>query len=193
MSKEGTGNTLDLLRDEYKILQDKIDKIGAFRFTIRGWSVTAVIGGFLAGSGSKTLPVPLASISVGVALVFFFLFEKEQVVLSNRFMARTREVEELIKQCEGTAFAGPQISLSARRKRTRRIAWYDFYLPGIVRRTLLRRRKQISIWLEAHFVFYLVLGLLSFSPQWTPKIMSLIGIIGLLLISIGAAMRDKIV
>jgi len=31
------------LTDEYKILQDKIDKIGGFRFTIKGWSVTAVI------------------------------------------------------------------------------------------------------------------------------------------------------
>ncbi|MGB6942140.1 MAG: hypothetical protein WBE37_07090 [Bryobacteraceae bacterium] len=34
---------LDQLSSEYKILQDKIDKIGAFKFTIRGWSVTIVI------------------------------------------------------------------------------------------------------------------------------------------------------
>ena len=34
--------------DEYKILQDKIDKIGGFRFTIKGWSVTAVIAANIA-------------------------------------------------------------------------------------------------------------------------------------------------
>jgi hypothetical protein len=31
---------LDLLLREYAILQDKIDKIGEFRFTIKGWALT---------------------------------------------------------------------------------------------------------------------------------------------------------
>lgn len=40
------------LTDEYKLLQDKIDKIGGFRFTIKGWSVTAVIAASAAGSAA---------------------------------------------------------------------------------------------------------------------------------------------
>ena len=38
------------LADEYRIIQDKIDKIGAFRFTIKGWSVTVIIGAIAAGA-----------------------------------------------------------------------------------------------------------------------------------------------
>lgn len=43
------------LIDEYKILQDKIDKIGGFRFTIKGWSVTAVIAASAASTTAQRL------------------------------------------------------------------------------------------------------------------------------------------
>jgi hypothetical protein len=46
------------LTDEYKILQDKIDKIGSFRFTIKGWSVSAVLAAS-AAAGSATTSVDI--------------------------------------------------------------------------------------------------------------------------------------
>jgi len=59
------------LTDEYKILQDKIDKIGAFRFTIKGWSVTAVVAASAAGAASKSLSTVF---TLSVALVFMLIF-----------------------------------------------------------------------------------------------------------------------
>jgi hypothetical protein len=41
--RSGDEQFVNRLADEYKILQDKIDKIGAFRFTIKGWSITVII------------------------------------------------------------------------------------------------------------------------------------------------------
>jgi len=69
-------NFVDRLMDEYKILQDKIDKIGAFRFTIKGWSITVIIASIFAGSATKTVPRWLWAISL---IVFFdsFLFIRE--------------------------------------------------------------------------------------------------------------------
>ncbi len=162
--------SLDLLRDEYKILQDKIDKIGAFRFTIRGWSVTAVVGGFLAGSGIKSLPMPLISISVTITLLSFVRFEKQQVVLSNQYMARAREVEELIRTNQRTAFVGPLITQAGRQKRLHSIPWYDFYLSPSVRKSLLKFSKFRGIWKESKVGFYVALIVLSWCPQVWPKI-----------------------
>jgi hypothetical protein len=41
------------MNSEYGILQDKLDKIGGFRTTIRGWSVTLVIASIIAAGSSK--------------------------------------------------------------------------------------------------------------------------------------------
>lgn len=72
------------LLDEYKILQDKMDKIGGFRFTIKGWSVTAVIATSAAGAASKNLSTVIAlSFGLAVMLFFFFQFERDQVELSR--------------------------------------------------------------------------------------------------------------
>lgn len=30
------------IADEYKLLQDKMDKIGTFRFTIKGWAIAGI-------------------------------------------------------------------------------------------------------------------------------------------------------
>ncbi len=82
------------LFDEYKILQDKIDKIGGFRFTIKGWSVTALIAASAAGTAAKSFSIAL-TITVGLLLMlgFFFKFEVEQVRLSRTFGRRARKLE----------------------------------------------------------------------------------------------------
>ena len=89
------------LADEYKILQDKIDKIGGFRFTIKGWSVTAVLGASVAGSTSNSL---LAVFTIGLVLilmlVFFFRLEFEQVKLSRLFGDRARRLEVAFRRID---------------------------------------------------------------------------------------------
>src|SRR3989442_1980617 len=82
------------LTDEYKILQDKIDKIGAFRFTIKGWSVAGLVAASAAAGGAKSL-LTVFTISLGLAvmLLFFFWLEKEQVRLSRLFGDRARRLE----------------------------------------------------------------------------------------------------
>jgi hypothetical protein len=89
------------LMDEYKILQEKIDKIGGFRFTIKGWSITAVIAATAAGSTySKLLTAAMISISLAFMLGFFCRFEFQQVKLSRLFGERARKLENGFRQLD---------------------------------------------------------------------------------------------
>ena len=89
------------LADEYKLLQDKIDKIGGFRFTIKGWSVTAVVAASAAGSATKNLSA-VVTISCGLIamLVFFYVLEFEQVRLSRLFGDRAGRVEDVFRRID---------------------------------------------------------------------------------------------
>lgn len=89
---------LDRLADEYKILQDKIDKIGAFRFTIKGWSITVIMASILAGSATKIGPRWLWGVSLIVFLILFFSFEKQQTDLSHRFGQRVLAIEGVLSR-----------------------------------------------------------------------------------------------
>jgi hypothetical protein len=84
------------LMDEYRILQEKIDKIGGFRISIKGWSVTAVIAASAAGTATASLSRVL-SVSLAIMLGFFFKFEFEQVKLSRIFGARARKLEASLR------------------------------------------------------------------------------------------------
>jgi hypothetical protein len=88
------------LADEYKILQDKIDKIGSFRFTIKGWSVTAVIASAAVSSSSSLLTVAMISVGLALMLCFFFWFEFKQVELSRLFGDRARRLENSFRQMD---------------------------------------------------------------------------------------------
>lgn len=89
------------LTDEYKILQDKIDKIGAFRFTIKGWSVTAVIAASATSNGVHSL-LALLVISFGLAALMFFFFrmEFEQIRLRAFFGYRAKKLEKAFVQLD---------------------------------------------------------------------------------------------
>jgi hypothetical protein len=41
--------------DEYKLIQEKLDRIGDFRFRVRGWAITLVTGLIAAGL-AKEIP-----------------------------------------------------------------------------------------------------------------------------------------
>jgi FtsH-binding integral membrane protein len=169
------------LADEYKILQDKIDKIGAFRFTIKGWSVTAVIAASVASSTAKSL-LAVVTISVGVAvmLAFFCKFEFQQVKLSRLFGDRARRLEVAFDR---TSRPG------GRMKRTRLQVPYlahEIALMSMARgaihrsphspttRWLLNRwGPTYRLWRQSDVWFYVVLFAVSFAPilafHWEPS------------------------
>ena len=83
------------MSSEYKILQDNIDKIGAFKFTIRGWSVTIVIASCI-GATTARLPSPFLLLGLVVFVVVFGVMEHVQTGHGNTFGRRCAEIERLI-------------------------------------------------------------------------------------------------
>jgi hypothetical protein len=133
----GSGTTLKddpwftILGDEYKILQDKIDKIGGFRFTIKGWSVT-VTTGVLAGATATGASGWIALLALVVA-VAFFLLEWQLQNLRFVYMGRALEIETVMVRLR----SGSIKDLSSVR-----------FIPGIavsIMRAAERRRKPITL------------------------------------------------
>lgn len=82
--------------EEYKILQDKIDKIGAFRFQVRGWVVTLITAALVAGPVPQGVTGPVLALVPfgGLLLVFvFWCLEVEQSRNQNLLFARVRQIE----------------------------------------------------------------------------------------------------
>jgi len=159
---------------EYKILQVKMDKIGGFRFTIKGWSVTAVIAASAAGSTSKSL-LTVMTISVGLAVMlwFFFWFELEQVKLSRLFGDRVRKLEEAFRILDrnkgATAsapilvpYTGHEIGLAKYKRRllAEQASRRPFQMTELWGRWVTGWR----VFKQAHIYFYLMLIALSFCP-----------------------------
>lgn len=94
---------VDKLENEYKILQDKIDKIGAFRFTIKGWSITVILAAAFASASAVKIPAWLWLVSLLGFLVLFFLFELEQTMLRHKFGQRCILIESAITRVLRTA------------------------------------------------------------------------------------------
>jgi hypothetical protein len=86
---------LDQLSQEYRILQDKIDKIGAFKFTIRGWSVTIVVASSI-GAVTATLPSPFLLLGLIIFVCLFGHMESVQTRHRNTFGRRCAEIERLV-------------------------------------------------------------------------------------------------
>ncbi|MFL6303338.1 MAG: hypothetical protein ACJ72H_07335 [Candidatus Sulfotelmatobacter sp.] len=104
-SKRGNDFVLEQMNSEYRLLQDKIDKIGAFRFTIRGWSVTLVIASIIAAGSSKVV----SPYFLGLLLLFLYALyatERKQnrhgVIFGDRAFFLERKIrEELRNRTEG--------------------------------------------------------------------------------------------
>ncbi len=94
---------VDKLENEYKILQDKIDKIGAFRFTIKGWSITVILAAAFASASTAKIPAWLWLVSLFGFLALFFLFELEQTTLRHKFGQRCILIESAITRVLRTA------------------------------------------------------------------------------------------
>lgn len=161
---------MSYLSDEYKILQDKLDKIGGFRFTIKGWSVTAVIGGLIAAATGKTGLPNVVAIVLDICLVGFFLFERQQVQLSRRFGRRALDIEEEVDVMRRrdrwkSQFSSPRIASSILRGRPFELVRRKFGNPTL-ERYRNRVNEEVRIAKSSDVVFYLVLMTLVWLPLW---------------------------
>src|ERR1700733_9350847 len=86
---------IELLMSEYAILQDKVDKIGGFRFIIKGWSLTLITGTLVAASATS-LALWLAISLIFVLLVALWSLEYRQLKLSDTFQDRSLRIENVI-------------------------------------------------------------------------------------------------
>lgn len=99
---------MDQLTSEYRIIQDKIDKIGSFRFTVRGWSVTLVIASIFAVGASKTAS-PFLLLFLLIFPLLFFLVEQKQNRLGYIFGARALQIEKEIRRIIRSNAASGQV------------------------------------------------------------------------------------
>jgi Sec-independent protein translocase protein TatA len=85
------------MNSEYGILQEKIDKIGGFRTTIRGWSVTLVIASIIAAGSTKQV----SPFFLGLLFVFIYAFyamERKQNQFASVFGARVLHLEKRMRE-----------------------------------------------------------------------------------------------
>jgi len=157
--------------DEYKILQDKIDKIGAARITIKGWSVTATIGVLLTIASNRGFSSPVTAVGLDVLLAFFFLFERQQVRLGWMFNARARNIEIQIDKFRRAAgervlFSSPNIARSLFGAKKPR----DTEPFAFKNRKLEKARTKLSLQLRiaigSDLAFYLALGFSAWLPMY---------------------------
>jgi hypothetical protein len=145
------GNLIDRLADEYKLLQNKIDKIGGFRFTIKGWSITVIIGALFAKSATDSIPLLAWVVPLLIFLFLFFWFEKEQTDLRHRFGQRALDIELCISRI---------LRRSLRASRNNDFALLQ-YVPGIAHfsprhETRSGKRPWWRSWWDADAYFYLI-------------------------------------
>jgi hypothetical protein len=160
--------TLSYLSDEYKILQDKLDKIGAFRYTIKGWSVTAAVGGLIAGATGKGHSAIIAGIVLDICLLWFFWFEREQVVLSRKFGKRARDIEREVDSARKrlgwqSQYPAPRIASTLAGRKPFELITHQF---SSRQREALRMRtnEEVRIARSADLLFYLALMILAWLP-----------------------------
>lgn len=93
---------IDGLFEEYRIVQNKIDKIADFELKVRGWCITlesALIIGLIAGRIFISSPYHIIILMLFIILVFQFL-EQEQLetkkILSKRAVIVEQAIDRLI-------------------------------------------------------------------------------------------------
>lgn len=156
------------LSDEYKLLQDKIDKIGAFRFTIKGWAVTIVgVVSAAASALSGSRLTIIISVALAAIVIFFFELEVEQIRLSRLFGDRARELERLFRSIDrGQRFRVlPPVPYTAHEIAK---ASYQRQISNGGRSWIARGRARVKeVWKlgrAAHRGFYVMLLILTMLP-----------------------------
>ena len=94
-AKRACGGTGDALWEEYELLQDKIDKIGAFRFQVKGWLITLTTTFIFAGLAAG-LPRPTFCLAIPF-VAGFFVIEKQQRAWERGFISRIVAIERAMR------------------------------------------------------------------------------------------------
>jgi hypothetical protein len=101
-----------LLLEEYKIIQDKIDKLGEDKFKVRSWCFTLLTGGVAAAKFSGSLESkfgPLLLVLFLPAILGFQLVEARQRQISKRLGLRAEAIEQVWKR-KAPGLATPQLA-----------------------------------------------------------------------------------
>src|ERR1700752_2153254 len=82
--------------DEYRLIQDKIDRIGDFKFRVKSWTAglatAAVVAGLRLDSGVAGFPLGF------ILIVAFILIEENQHVWQKALQRRAERLEAILKQ-----------------------------------------------------------------------------------------------
>ena len=138
--------TLNIEWEEYKILQDKIDSIGDFRFRVKGWTVTLIVGFILGGFATS---LPSFAFLLGLLIVFGFHFlELHYLNLQKLYVFRIAQLERRLRKRPNRFKNNPH-----------------FPVPGLFRTLALNKRHPKSwfnkhIVLKAHNIYYMILYLI---------------------------------
>lgn len=112
------------LWEEYKLIQEKIDKIGEYQFKVKSWSAT-LLGAVLFG-GVAISRVTAALFSALAVAIIFHISEKRQRVLSKRLGQRALAIEHTFRLF-------PPISNGALWRRVERRMPAMRFVPSIAR------------------------------------------------------------
>jgi len=92
--------------EEYKIVQDKIDKIGVFSFQAKGWSITLVAGVLIA---AKQAHLGLVAMAITVPLVVIFWgFDSREAAWREALILRAEQLEERLRTRTESFRAAPR-------------------------------------------------------------------------------------
>lgn len=137
---------LNIEWEEYKVLQDKIDSIGDFRFRVKGWTVTLIVGFILGGFATS---LPSFAFLFGLLIVFgFHSLELHYVNLQRVFISRISKLEHRLRKRHDPLENNPH-----------------FPVPGLFR-IITHNKKSPKSWfkkyivLKAHNIYYLILYLI---------------------------------
>jgi hypothetical protein len=97
---DGEEKVEDHLWDEYALIQDKIDKVGDFRFRVRSWAIT-LVSGLSFGSTAASLPASFLYVTLPVVLLFWLL-EENQRELQQIYIGRALVIERALPSPRGT-------------------------------------------------------------------------------------------
>ena len=87
--------------EEFKVIQDKIDRISDFRFRVRGW-VVALVTGLLLAAVSEKIPVPaFAYLFAMLPLALFHVMEARQDAWHAALSSRAIRLERKLRGKEG--------------------------------------------------------------------------------------------
>jgi hypothetical protein len=141
------------LWEEYKLLQDKVDKIGGFRFQVKGWLIP-LIAAWLAAIYSAHI-TPFAYLVAASFPWLFWLLEQNHIKHQGAFIRRIVAIEETLLRHASPPYFGPRPKVS--KDDTKKLLRIPPISPrqaiSLTNRELGKTRSGKLI-LAAHSIFY---------------------------------------